>query len=440
MADNRKAGFWIAVLLSVVLYIFIGYFIPREATVQSIASYGLLFIVYTYIVKQFHPGALKEYVFIALFFRLCLLMAFPALSDDIYRFVWDGRILVAGFNPFEHIPRDVVGTIKGLDYALFEKLNSKEYYSVYPPVAQFIFWLSVVVSPQSIWGSAVVIRLLIILAEAGSMMLLLNLARYYRIPTKNVFWYALNPLVILELTGNLHFEAFTIFFILLALALLVRGKYLYTAGGFALAIGAKLLPAIFLPLLVRRLGLKKWLLFGIVLCFTVIILFTPLISIQFITGMGSSLGLYFQSFEFNASIYYLVREVGFWFTENNIIQGAGPVLGIVALALILVYTWKEGQWKKSIFEGMLWIGLIFLAFSTTIHPWYITPLLAFGTLTRYRWPVAWSLLIFLTYAGYSTDGFKENYGVIFAEYLLLAGFIMWETIYLNKKTWVKNKK
>ena len=42
----------------------------------------------------------------ALAFRFSLAGLNPSLSDDLFRYMWDGRILSHGINPYSHIPSD----------------------------------------------------------------------------------------------------------------------------------------------------------------------------------------------------------------------------------------------------------------------------------------------------------------------------------------------
>jgi hypothetical protein len=143
--------------------------------------------------------------------------------------------------------------------------------------------------------------------------------------------------------------------------------------------------------------------------------------------MTSSLSLYFQKFEFNASIYYLVREIGFAVKGFNIIQEAGKYLALTTLLFILGFSWySHGSmpWPKA----MLWALMVYLLMSTTVHPWYITPLVALAVFTDYRFPIAWSMLVMVSYAGYSVNGYTENIYLVIAEYSLLTLTLIWDLV------------
>jgi alpha-1,6-mannosyltransferase len=425
-----------------VVEIYLVYGVGRSQTGPLLIAYAILFLLYLWIVRKKDPDV-AFWIVAAMIARFVLLTTLPTLSDDFYRFVWDGRLTNAGISPYSSIPSTIVGQgIVGLDQNLFEKMNSQNYYSVYPPAAQFVFWLSVAISPKSVVGSVVIMRLLVILAELGSIILLLQLLDRCALHRRHVLLYALNPLVILELTGNLHFEAFVIFFVLVAVYLLWSARVANAAVAFGLAIGAKLLPLILLPVLLPFLGWRKAILFFLTTGVVCVIVFSPLISLTALENFSSSIGLYHAKFEFNASIYYLVREYGFWKVGYNIIQSAGWKLGLVSGLLIVAYSLSfpfvnipaPTIPNARLLKAFIFILLIYLLFATTVHPWYVTPLIAFAVLTTYRFVIAWSALIFITYAGYSQGGYTESTYLVAMEYCVTFGYLGYEVCRSTAKT------
>lgn len=442
---NLKASSFAVFFLFLAFTFFLVYGVGRSQTLELMVCYGVLFLLYLWIYKR--ETNVTFWLIGAIIIRLSLLSTWPSLSDDLYRFVWDGRLWVAGIHPFIALPSDLFAQqIPGLDAALYEKLNSKEHFTCYPPLAEFIFWLSVKISPDSVKGSAMAMRALILLAEMGSIWLIVKLLERFNQPPRNALLYALNPLVILELTGNLHYEAFVIFFLLLSVWLLTSGKVIAAAISFSMAIAAKLIPMIFLPVMLAVLGWRKALIFYFVTGLSLLLLFIPMYDEQVLYGFSQSLNLYFQKFEFNASLYYMVREYGFWKVGYNTIQSIGWKLGVVSGLLILAYSlfWGVRKHKhdadratgsklpfkldREIFNAFIIILLIYLLLATTVHPWYITPLIAFSVITRFRFAVFWSALIFLTYAGYSPEGFEENLSIMVFEYVLVALYLGFEML------------
>lgn len=450
---NQKPGWYVAVVISLVTYFFLGYRAERTETTSLLLCYGILFGVYTWVILKSHQKEVLFWLAMAIIFRLILLPSVPTLSDDVYRFIWDGRLMASGVHPFAELPGYYIQNnlnLPGVNQALFDKLNSPEYFTIYPPFSQFIFWLSVKLFPSSILGSIVVMRSLILAAEIGSLFLLLLLLRKFNLPEQNVLLYALNPLVIIELSWNLHFEAFVIFFLLLSLYLLAGNRIWKAAISFSVAIGTKLLPLIFLPLLLARIGWRRSIVFYFIAGTCCLVLLTPLWNVEIITGFNESISLYFKKFEFNASLYYLVREYGYWQKGYNIIQTVGWKLGLAAGIFIIILAVAPFFMNQSYFHEsnknplaaahvlclpgvMMWSLLIYFLFTTTLHPWYITTLLALSAFTRFRFVVFWTALIFLTYSGYSESGFKENLLITAIEYILVFGYLVYELVWKKER-------
>ncbi|GAB3532319.1 hypothetical protein GCM10027443_15930 [Pontibacter brevis] len=426
---------YIATGISALVYLALAYATPRTDFPQLLVLYAIVFSCYLYLINtRFNVW---YGIGTAVLFRLLFLFAAPALSDDFYRFVWDGRLLAAGENPYLHVPQFYISgeeqPLDGLTTELYQQLNSPNYYSVYPPVAQAVFWLAAAPFPGNLWGSLLVMRIVLLLAEVGSILLLLRLLRKMALPDKHVLFYALNPLVILELVGNLHFEALMIFFLLLFLLQLFYQRFTMAGIAFGLSIGTKLLPLLFLPFVLRRLGLRRFLIFGAAAGLTVAAVFYPLLSKEVIQHIFQSLYLYFQKFEFNASVYYVLRWLGYQLAGFNIIQVLGPLLSLATLLLIvyLASSRKLGSIRR--LSGYMAAALtIYLLLATTVHPWYLTTLVALTTMSRFRFAVAWSGLAILSYAAYQTSSTTEHTGFLLLEYTLVFLWLLAE-IYLYRQ-------
>ncbi len=437
---KEKRSHYVHLLLSLVLYIIIGYGIQRYQTLPLLVCYFSLFVLYVRIL-QFDEY--KFWLIASVVFRVALLFCLPALSDDFYRFIWDGRLLAAGIHPFAEVPSFYMSrpvSIPGIDADLFNKLNSKETFTIYPPVAQFIFWLSVRLSTGSVYSTMVVMKVILFIFEIGTLWIFPKITRQFNIPAKTVLIYALNPLVILELTGNLHFEGIMIFFLLLAVLLVSRRQQFASAVAWSFSICTKLIPLLFLPLLVRYLGWQKAITFWLIAALFTIILFLPLLSADVINGLSISIGYYFQRFEFNASLYYIIRALGYLLAGFNVIHYSGPLLAALATIVILKISLGKlpetfpGAMDVAVFTRMLWCLLAYFLCTTILHPWYILTLLAVSVFTPYRFTVIWTAMIFLTYEGYTANSFKENLLLIAIEYIVVIGYFLYET------AWIRNQR
>jgi alpha-1,6-mannosyltransferase len=295
---------WIQYLLLIISltgYIFIGYYIERSNFPQLISVYTSLFIIAYIIYKKGDPANFRLFLMSGLLFRFCLIFSIPALSDDFYRFVWDGRIQQLGFNPFDYTPAQIIKQhTDPLLNKIFPYLNSPDYYSVYPQVCQIILKIAASIGGDSLNNTVTALKSTIFISELGTIFIL-NKLLSDRVNSRSLqLIYILNPLVIIELSGNIHFEALMIFFMLLAVLLIDKQRYISAAGALSLAIQAKLIPLIFVPLLLKRIGLKKTIYFALVcLIFTIIMSLILLNSTERFLHFAESLRLYYGQFEFN---------------------------------------------------------------------------------------------------------------------------------------------
>lgn len=443
LSEQKSLPFF--VILSIILFVLIGYYIERYETVPLFICYFLAFALYVVIIRNYHLLDKKQVAFLlvaSLLFRVALVFSIPALSDDFYRFIWDGRLLAAGLSPFSDVPSFYMTpghTVPGLDSELFDKLNSKERFSSYPPVCQLVFWISAALSPASIQGSVLIMKGILFIFELGTFWVMMKLMRCFEMNPAAILIYALNPLVIVEITGNLHFEGVMIFFLLTAIYVLKTRRLVLSSFALALAVDTKLIPLLFLPLFLRPLTWRNavvlWGLTGAIS----LLLFIPLLDEGIISGFSSSLQYYFQHFEFNASIYYLIREAGYIVFGFNIIQFAGPLLATVATVLILIISFRKADGSSpeklgpKFFTTMLWCLFIYFISTTTLHPWYIITLLAISVFSGHHFPILWTGLIFLTYSGYSEYSFHENYFLVALEYIILFAYILCETVWRKRK-------
>ena len=407
----------------------LGYVCQQDDFWPLLGTYAIFFGAYALAIKTVrHHKLIQGYIALGIGLRLLLLFSVPNLSDDVYRYLWDGHLWLNGINPFVHPPSYYLQHPPlpvGLTTDLYAKLNSPDYHTIYPPVAQGLFSFSCALFPKNSYGSIVVMKAMVFLAELGSLRLLGLLLKQKGLPAAHILLYALNPLIILELTGNLHLEALMIFFLLLSLWLLSKSSYSWATLAIAGSVASKLLPLMFLPFFIRRWGWPKWsvqyfMLMGLAL----LLMFVPMLSLEFLRGFGSSLDLYFQRFEFNAGIYYLLRWVFMVLTGYNFILFLGPALGLFAGYAIIKMAKSEGDlsWEKLPFMMVLAFG-VYLFSATIIHPWYLALPVAICVLTPLRFPILWSGLVVLSYSHYNGGYFRENYWLIALEYIVLAGYL-----------------
>jgi alpha-1,6-mannosyltransferase len=184
---------------------------------------------------------------VAAVMRVGPLLGPPYLSDDVNRYVWDGRVAAAGINPYRYIPVDPhLAPLR--DGTIFPNVNRSTYApTIYPPVAEYVFFLA-----TRLGDSVTAMKATMVGFELAAIVLLLHLLALFRLPRERILVYAWHPLAIWEFAGSGHIDAAIVCFV--ALALWARRHELAWLTGIALAAAAllKFFPAILLPALYRR--------------------------------------------------------------------------------------------------------------------------------------------------------------------------------------------
>lgn len=368
---------------------------------------------------------------IGIFFRIIFLFSIPFFSQDFYRFIWDGRLIVAGINPYEFLPNNIINSILNFSQSqfLYNKMGSLSaaHFSNYPPVNQFIFAIAGFISGKSIIGSAVFFRTIIIFSDIGIYFFGRKILTHLNLNPNQIFLYFLNPLVIIELTGNLHFEGVMLFFLLLGLYKIMQEKYLEASFFIAISISIKLLPLLLLPLFYKKLTFRKSIIFYLLVIVFNIFFFIPFLNESLVNNYIQTISLWFTNFEFNASFYYIIREIGFYIKGYNIIGIIGKIIPIITIFILLYFSFfRENSTFKSIFSNALIVLSLYFFISTTVHPWYVINLILLSVFTKYKFPIVWSFFIILSYFAYSQIPFQENYWFLFIEYLAVFAIFLLE--------------
>ena len=426
---------------SILSYFYIAYFLERTNFTNLISIWIFLFFLFYFLIND-QKVSFKNLAGLSIIFRLVFLFATPNLSQDFYRFIWDGRMIFEGFNPYLSLPETFIQQgIEPINNAklLYENMGelNGSHYTNYPPLNQLNFFLGALFSNNSILGTIVVFRLQIILADLGILYFGSKLLELLYINKKNIFWYVLNPFIIIEMTGNLHFEPVMLFFFIFALYKLHQQKWLFAAFLMACSISVKLIPLLFLPLLIRWFikdkaninfkSIKNIALFYILTIFISILFFLPFYSSSFIENYFNSVGLWFRNFEFNASLYYVFREIGYLFRGYNEIAILGKIAPIITIITIFILSiFKKNDSILSLSNSMLITICVYYFLSTTVHPWYAATPLLISIFTRFRFSIIWTFSIILSYQAYANNPWQENLLFVSLEYLILFSFLVYE--------------
>lgn len=426
MPNNKR--FFVAALVTLIsAIVFLAYGPTRAYPHELLIGFATAFIAYI-IVAQKNHFTWHQLIAVAIGLRITLLFAPVTWTDDHYRYFWDGLCSTHGISPFAFTPEELT-TAHPEIFAPehFTKLNSPKFHSVYPPLAQFFFATTTSIGGVDHWRSTLVLRLIILAFETLTILALGALLKAHIDRIQRVALYALNPLVLMEFSVNLHTEALMIAPCLGAIYFFQKQRYDLSALLLALAATAKLWPLLFLAWIPSKPGIVKSIRYFAIVLGAFVLSWIPLYTADMLPHFASSLKLYISYLEFNGPFFELLRHV----IDDQLVKGTG-FLSALTLGAMLIYTiflWRTQRptWP----HAMLWLLAIYLFGAQAVHPWYILPLVAFSVLTKWRWPILWSLLIVPTYLTYAQEPFTQPYWWMVIEYAVLAAYILWEIV--NRK-------
>lgn len=401
--------------------------VSREDFYVLWSFYSLSFATYCWLVFSKYAISLKFGLSLALICRLAGFLMDPLLSDDYYRFIWDGMVTYEGVNPIAYTPSYLIShpEIASTNEGLYALLNSPDYYSVYPPLAQFVFYISYLINQANIGGNIIFLKGVVLVTDFLVIYLLHHLLKRNNLPVQRILIYALSPLIILEFTGNLHMEGLMILGLLAAIVLSDKKSILLSSLSMVFSISAKMISMLLIPFMPREMYWKKIIGWGLsTLLLTVLLFF---LSFKVDLGWIKSIGLWFHSFEFNASLYYVVLKLDSLWRGYENIKIIGPLMAsltLIILGLLWIYYVRKKQVHWS--AAMVLALTIYFLMTTTVHPWYLTTILTLCVISGHMYPIVWSYLVFLSYSHYSGGGFREQYVFIIVEYTVLFLWIFFE--------------
>ena len=308
---------------------------------------------------------------------LILLVVLPRLfalhllcSDDLARYVWEGRILREGYNPFA-IPPDAPELIPFRD-EIYPKINHKDMPAIYPPLTQAAFVLFSMIT-QSMEG----FRLLLVLTELAAIAALYAWIRKLGLPRERVLIYALNPLVFISIAGHGHLDSLQVLLLVLCLTAWGRGREGFGMVLLTLAGMVKFLALFALPFFVKKRTVKV-----LPVCLGIVTVgYLPFFFLKGPFSFGS-LFPFFGQFEYYSLTFLPLR----WCFGT---AGAYAITAFVLLAVM------SGLWLTRTRPEVAVPPFLFLLIlmNPTVHYWYLIPILALGTVWYSRALIALTILI-----------------------------------------------
>ncbi|MCI0452524.1 MAG: hypothetical protein L0Z51_09075, partial [Candidatus Latescibacteria bacterium] len=345
-----------------------------------IALNGAAFVAYLIAVRAVlrspsaSRSALLAIAVVAVAARIALLPARPELSTDSYRYVWEGRVVLDGGNPFATPPAD--SSLTRLRDDDFDLINHRPLTTIYPPLAQALFALGVWIAPN-----VVALKSIFTVFDLGVVLVLIALLRARGRPATHALLYAWSPLVVVETAHSGHLDAAGAFFLVLGVTLLAAGRRMWGGAALGASFLVKYLAAAMVPLLLKR-GYRVAL---PVLAATAAAGFLPFLDAG--DGITRTLVTYGSEWSFNGPPFMALSVL---LSEESRARFALMMLGAI---IVLAAAVRERDVTRYAF---IVIGAALLL-SPTVYPWYLVWIVPFLCVYPNRAWLAFTGLIGFSY-------------------------------------------
>ena len=354
------------ILLPFLVY-FLLYFLFFLPASSSIISYSIVYIstsfafifLCLYLFKLHLP---KNYFYVliiaAFILRICVLFIQPTGSDDYYRYVWDGKVLANGINPYQYAPADPELTKLHSDI-LPRLVKYPEIKTIYPPLSQEIFYLGYLIGGESFGGIKILLFLFELLTLTGLYLILKEL----KFPSKFLLIYMLAPLPIFQFLIDAHVDGFGLTFLIFAILFYLRKQLVFSLIFIGLSACIKPLGLVLLPILFfTEKGIKSKIQILLIPLITCVLMYLPfLITVSF-SGIFEALGNFTVNWTFNGFVFEILNS----FLNDN--QKARLICGILFLLAYIPVIFSKKDFLNKVYISVF----LLLIFSPIVHPWYVT--------------------------------------------------------------------
>jgi alpha-1,6-mannosyltransferase len=255
----------------------IGYGRPLDHFVILGCAQGLIYFAAVMLTLRTKPTARTVWIILgfAALLRLMVVIFPPFLSNDMYRYIWDGWVQAAGINPYRYIPADShLAFLR--DTTVFPNINRADYaHTIYPPAAEMIFFIASSIGRFLAISPVLAMKLGMLALEGIGIWAMIRLLDHAGLSRARILIFAWNPVPVWEFAGSGHVDAIAICFIALALLAVCKGKHGWGAVALAAAALTKFLPIILLPALWRRWDWR----FAAIFVAIIVVLYLPYLSV-----------------------------------------------------------------------------------------------------------------------------------------------------------------
>ncbi|MCS6925656.1 MAG: glycosyltransferase 87 family protein [Candidatus Binatia bacterium] len=415
-----------------------------------VSLYALAFLLYCVAVRVL-PGSYRRaevwlVLALAVVFRLSLLHSQPIQEDDFYRYLWDGKVVASGFNPYRVTPLAVRNALPDshpeellqpytrilVEHPVFlqivARVNHPAIPTIYPPFAQALFGLAALVAP----GSLVALRLFFLAFDLGLCGVLVAILARLGLSPLWVLVYAWSPLVIKETVNSAHYDVVPTFFLLLGVLLVLSNRSVLAHASLAVAVLGKVYPLLVLPLFCWR----TWLTQGRMPALLGLGVFAVVLGLGYMPFASAGMGLwrgtvtFAEHWENNSFLFPLIRTVlgERWLATVVVCLALG-------MAVVLLVRWVDMRDARAfVWATFSALGALFLL-SPVAFPWYFVWIVPFLCCFPLR---AWLLLsgllgLYYLFFYYLYRGTPESFRwIVWIEYGLFYAVVLWEFLVRNR--------
>jgi len=407
-------------LVAIPLALRFGHFTPIIAYCSLFISSSILYLFIcwdSFKLDKSERGLIPLLVFL-LILRLAFLTMQPMGSDDVYRYMWDGRVQAAGINPYRYAPND--STLTYLQTTrLPSQVNHADLKTVYFPLSEWTFYLAYALSGEHPWG----FQLFILVAEIFTFIGLVKLTRQLSHSPWWVLFYAANPLIILQFSLDCHVDALGFPFLLFGLLFYFRKNLIQSLLLIGMSLLIKPTALVLLPILFfDQKGLANK---AKVAAIPIAIMLVPFIPYSLGVNPFEALAFFSKHWFFNGALFSLLLPM---FPDNE--TNRLVCLGILTAFLLALYLGKKSFNIKIVLSMLL-----LLLCSPVAHPWYMGWMIALLPLAPLASGVALAAtasLPSITFVSYQLNGIWKDYPLVLVlEYVPVVALLLF--VDLRKK-------
>jgi alpha-1,6-mannosyltransferase len=352
--------------------------------------------------ENFYSSVIIIVLISTVMYATFLLQQTPTLSGDLYRYIWDGKLINNDISPYRYPPdASQLSYLRDSNWQLVENNNIV---SPYPPLLELLNALTYRLSP-----TVLAFKTLTVVFALGSIIALPFFLRRLQFDPRLSAIFAWNPLFVLEFGSSAHDDSMAIFLVLVSFYLLTNNRKIPSAAVMALAVVSKLFPLLIVPLLLKRWGIRATaLLIALVVSF-----YVPFILLGGSVVAPISQYVFTSTPLFNAGAFALIQSAFSSLGSSGAVLAARAVEYSIFGAVLAWMLWQVLREDLDDIRLIRYSGIlitVYIAFSSTVQPWYLSwvfvPFLVM--MPAWSW-IIFSGTIFLTYLTFTQQPLAPGY-------------------------------